>query len=507
MSSIKKRQLIFLQVLALFIISAVSCNSKSSDEDNNIVVTPSTVAIKNFYLKENDKVLSDIDSVFFSIDLNTGVIFNADSLPKGTDVSRLIPVITFANSMTKAELTFVKDNEKDTVVNYLTNPEDSIDFSSPVALKVIAADGLNAFTYHIKVNVHKQNPDSLMWDKLATSPLPARYEKPVAQKTLYVKPLTYTFVEEYNGQYTFAVCDDLNEGEWDKQSLDFNFVPRMGSFAYSDNKFWVLDEAGYLYSSPDGIDWNNVGEIWTNILGNYNGYLLGIKEVDNTYYHSSYPNDGKIPESLLEDNFPLNQSSTLGIVDSSWTPQSYAIMVGGVTSSGEISSDVWAFDGRTWAVINQGYLPPLQYPMMARYIIFRETPYLFLQREMEIWLLFGGVLESEEMNREVYLSYDNGVHWSKANDSMQLPEIFPSLKDADVIVSEDYLSANLSDAWTIQPSSKTFPHTRVSYSVEGDEITWLCPYLYVFGGYLNDNNLSNDIWRGVLAKLMFTPNI
>ena len=102
MSSTKIKQSIFLQLLALLVVTAVSCNSKEKDDESEIVVTPAIVAIKNFKLNANDSVLAKLDSVFFSIDLNTGVIFNADSLPKGTNVSKLVATITFANTMSKA---------------------------------------------------------------------------------------------------------------------------------------------------------------------------------------------------------------------------------------------------------------------------------------------------------------------------------------------------------------------------------------------------------------------
>ena len=47
-------------------------------------------SVTSFSINKNDKVLTGLDSVFFSIDLVNARIFNADSLPKGTDVSKLV---------------------------------------------------------------------------------------------------------------------------------------------------------------------------------------------------------------------------------------------------------------------------------------------------------------------------------------------------------------------------------------------------------------------------------
>lgn len=507
MSSIKIKQFIFLQLLLILFISAVSCNSKKEEEETEIAVTPALVAIKQFYLKANDSVLKHLDSVAFSIDLNTGVIFNADSLPKGTNVTRLIPSITFANTMTKAEISFLKDNEEEVTVDYLKNPEDSIDFTYPVKLDVTAQDGLNNFTYQIRVNVHTQEPDTLIWDKLATSPLPSRYQNPVAQKTIYRNETTYTLVEEYNGEYTLSRCPDLNEGIWETQALNLGFVPDLVSFTSSAEKLWILSDEGNLFSSIDGLSWTATEQNWISIIGAYDNGILGIKQEDETLLHTQYPMSEGFHESPVEENFPIYNSSALGVIQTEWASTPFAILACGTDEEGNISNAVWAYDGETWAIINDDTLPPLEKPMMARYVVYRDTPYIFTQREMDVWLLFGGVREDEEMNRSVYMSYDNGVHWTLAPEMMQFPDSMPSLGGADVIVAGYILSADLSEAWTPKESTRTYPWTRTSYTIDGFEIRWICPYLYIFGGYPDNVTLSTEIWRGVIARLEFTPII
>ena len=506
MSSIKIKQLIFLQLLAILVVTAVSCNSKSTDDETEIAVTPALVAVKNFKLNANDSVLSKLDSVFFSIDLKTGVIFNADSLPKGTNVSKLLATITFANTMTKAELSFMKDDEEVTI-DYLTNPNDTIDFTNPVTLDVTAQDGINTFTYQIRVNVHNQEPDTLIWDKLAVSVLPSRYPDPVAQKTVCQKERIYTLIEEYNGEYTLSRSVNLMEGEWEKTPLKLDFVPSVESFTATPDNLWMLGDEGNLYDSTDGFTWNSKGENWISILGAYQDSILGIRDSGNGYVHSQYPQEEGFEESPLEDGFPVRNSSFLGVVDNSWYPKPFAIMACGTTEEGNISNAVWAYDGESWAIINDTTLPSLDKPMMVRYVVYRDTPYIFTQREFDVWLLFGGVNQEGEMNRKVYMTYDNGVDWKLAPDLMQLPESLPSLGGADAIVVGYDLTADLSEAWTPVESTKTSLWTRTTYTIDGYDITWVCPYLYIFGGYPENQILSTEIWRGVLARLEFTPII
>lgn len=499
-----KRPVIFLHLCITMVLIAVSCNSKANDDEGEIAVTPAIVAVKEFRLARYDSVMKNLDSVFFSIDLNSGVIFNADSLPKGTNVKKLIAKITFANTMTKVDLTFRQQNGSDTTINYITNPEDSIDFSYPVTLDVTAQDGINNFSYQIKVNVHQQDPDSLVWDKLAYSSLPARFQNPVAQKTIIHDNVAYCLVEEYNGEYTLSSSDDLNRGEWNKNAFQCGFNPQVESFASSADAFFLLSDAGNLYKSSGLNEWENTGVNWVNILGGYGNSLLGIVETNESLCHDIYPRPQGFMPKPVEDNFPVYNTSPIGIIESEWADNPTAILAGGNMMDGSFSSNVWAFDGNLWAIINEGVLPAVAQPMLVRYIVYRDTPYVFLKREFDVWMLLGG-FTSEEMNHEVYLSYDNGVNWSLAPESMQPDELSPSLAGADLIVADYELSANLSDAWTPSPSIRS----RADYSIDGYDISWICPYLYVFGGYntLDRNTLNTTIYRGVLQRLRFTPQI
>ena len=81
-------------------VAVVSCNEKT--EDVEIYLTPSNVAVTAFSLNEDDDVMANLDSVFFSIDLANGVIFNADSLPIGTKIDKLVTTIKYSSYVTKA---------------------------------------------------------------------------------------------------------------------------------------------------------------------------------------------------------------------------------------------------------------------------------------------------------------------------------------------------------------------------------------------------------------------
>ena len=143
--------------IALAVITAaagiVACNS-SSYEDTEIVLSSGT-GVKTFSLEENDSVMANLDSVFFSIDLVAGKIFNADSLPFGTKVTALVPKITLMNGATTVELKVKRENNTDTVYNYLENSTEAIDFTNPVTLHITSANGASERNYTISVNVRQ----------------------------------------------------------------------------------------------------------------------------------------------------------------------------------------------------------------------------------------------------------------------------------------------------------------------------------------------------------------
>ena len=80
-----KKQAIIMALAAT--CSLAACNS--SDTEYHEAELDGSAIVKGFSLVENNKILADLDSVFFSIDLVAGEIFNADSLPKDTRINGL----------------------------------------------------------------------------------------------------------------------------------------------------------------------------------------------------------------------------------------------------------------------------------------------------------------------------------------------------------------------------------------------------------------------------------
>lgn len=140
------------------------------------------------------------------------------------------------------------------------------------------------------------------------------------------------------------------------------------------------------------------------------------------------------------------------------------------------------------------------------YFNYRKTTTSWIQTEYSVWLCLGGRLPDGSLNGTVYLSYDNGVNWAAAPQLLQLPKHISPGFEADAIIRSSSFNADLSAYWK---SAKTADVPsgvrRVDYFIDGDNIDWECPYIYLFGGLNASGVLAPDIRRAVLARLTYAP--
>lgn len=496
---------ILLPALGLIILLS-ACNSK--DEPKNEVNTQNvpSVAISRFSLKSDNDVMKGLDSVFFSIDLRNGMIFNADSLPKGTNITKLKLNVDFDQEVSEVMITMEGGKHRTGTTSLRSNPNDTIDFSGKVTMDVTSADKAITYQYQIKVNVHKTDPDSLTWDKMAVRQLPSRMPDPADQKTVAFGDKVYTIITEKDGSNTIATTDTTDINSWNKQKLSLGFSPQIRTLTATEKALYILDSQNNLYASTDGTAWNATGKKWIGIVGGYGDYLLGIRENSQKLIHTSYPDNNVLKESEVESGFPVSGASNFVYYSNKWAVVPMGFLTGGRDSHGRISDSTWAFDGDNWCIISQTPGPALTDATMVRYISFRRVNNQSGYDEYQVWMILGGKNDEGKFNRSVYISYDNGVNWQKGSEYLQLPEYIPMMTQLDNVVLYTKMSGNIA-GWKRAPQRALPPMMRIGYEIDGDTIIWDCPYIYLFGGRLEDGRLSNTIWKGVLNRLTFVPLI
>ncbi|MDE6428672.1 MAG: hypothetical protein K2K59_06925, partial [Muribaculaceae bacterium] len=196
-----------------------ACNKDSDDSESEQVladVGASSTIVSSFSLKYNIKLLVGLDSVFFSIDQVNGRIFNADSLPVGTDVRKLQVNIGAPSSASAVEIIMPSLYDgRDTVINYLKNPSDSINFSQGgVMLRINSSNGEHERVYSVNVNVHKIKADSLQW-QTSSRALPSTLSpRANAEKSVKFGDKFYCLPRNSAGQAQMAVRASPLPNQW-----------------------------------------------------------------------------------------------------------------------------------------------------------------------------------------------------------------------------------------------------------------------------------------------------
>ena len=184
----RTKKYIFL-LIALFAVATSSCKKDKDDSDSTIIYSTSTTnaLVSSFNLQANAKVLANLDSVHFTVDALRGQIYNVDSLPVGTNVSRLLTRLTFKSAVgtVKYYLTYSKGGvvQRDTIT-YSSSSTDSLNFTGTAILEVSSYDGTVTRRYNIHVNVHQSKPDTLVWPMTARRDLPGSGDDNLAQRTV-----------------------------------------------------------------------------------------------------------------------------------------------------------------------------------------------------------------------------------------------------------------------------------------------------------------------------------
>lgn len=474
-----------------FLIS--SCNAKDEETDSTTSYIPTeSVAVTDFSLAADLKVMRNLDSVYFSIDLEHGVIFNADSLPKGTNITALKPKISYPSTVTSAVIEMTGGINREGTVNYFSNANDTIDFTGNVTLTLGTSNNAITKTYTLKVNVHQEDPDTIYWDRTGSMAIPSRMANPKAQKSVYFDSGILTLIEERDGSFTVATTSDIFSGSWNKEVASLPFTPVTESLsAGPDGKIFIIGNSN-LMMSADGITWSQAAPGWDHIIGLYGNTLLGV--CGNTL--TSYP-EGTVAPMEMPENFPVNGYTTPIEFSNRWTTEPTIVLFGGVTSGGQLSNASWAFDGSQWVDISDNALPPLEGLGVVNYYSYLKSSTNGLLREFEACLAFGGRDANGNINDTVYVSYDHGINWQKAQAYMQLPSSIQAGYMLDALVFGTSMQTNLSDRWNAR--------RKLPFEIDGDIVTWECPYIFLFGGYDNDFNLNPRIRSGVLQRLTFVP--
>lgn len=251
-----KMKLLPIAMLLSSLLMLASCLGDNDNEyvfDDNTAITAFQVNTVNQYL--HTKAKDGSDSVYsktltcttykFYVDHLKGEIYNPDSLPVGADAKKVMCTVTCAGSGTLA----IKSMTSDSIA--LFNSSDSTDFSQPRVFYVYSQSGQHTRKYTIKVNVHRQQPDSMQWHALPATDV---LRSMTAAKAVECGGRIYVFGTD--GKTTFAVST-ADGTSW--RNAKFNFNHTLAADAYNSivakgGHLYICD-AGTVLRSTDGDTW------------------------------------------------------------------------------------------------------------------------------------------------------------------------------------------------------------------------------------------------------------
>lgn len=472
-------------ILALGAFVGLSaCNSSTTQQEvESVSQLASSTIVKGFSLRSNPKVLANLDSVFFSIDQVKAEIYNADSLPWGTDVRKLVLNVQIPSTSSVEVIMPNLTDGSDTVINLLQNSADSINFSrGRVWMRVGSQNGEFERIYSVKVNVHACKADSLQWSAECRS-LPSSLGALKSQRAVEFKGKYYSLAS--NGQsMQLAVADDPAQAAWTLTDVTGAIAvdADVNSLTATDDALYLLTASGTLLTSGDGLSWTVATEGWSHIYGAYGKEVVGVSSSRWICFPSG--ESGEIPAGM-----PVKGTSQMWTFTNEWAIEPQAMTVGGILADGTYTGAAWGFDGMRWMQLSNAgaarTLPAAAGYQLFPYFTFRTNNRNFQVTRQSTWIAFGGSTADGRTPKTVYISLDSGLNWLEAPEGLQLPAGVAPRSGATVVLHDRVFTA---------ASRAVKPITE-----------WDAPYIFLFGGYSASGALLNEMWTGVINRLTFKP--
>ena len=412
----------FKQLLRLisFLLLPLLGSCVTDNTTSTTTVFSSDAEIKSFNLVANDKVMLKLDKVFFTIDQQNELIYNADSLPVGTKITKSLAQIAFA-SASSVKIAY-KPNDS---IPYLAT--DSLLFTAPFKITVTAIDGLAKKTYTVQVNVHAQVPDSLNWQKIATATwdaTPFTSNKTVAFGTKF---MNYMKTSSGISLYESAATDGI---QWTSAVQDLPTTALVQSLTIFNNRLYISTSDLELWASDNGYAWSKITSEtgFAGIIGAITDHAatshLIVLKVNNGNYNLAASTDGSnfalCGDAVIPTDFPISGFAT------NTSAQNRLTIVAGKDKTGNFLSSVqqmyWDFAG-----FHIGYNINNDHEWFSKR---QGANSYFYDGKM---VLICGNNENTDY-KDMYTSRDNGISWTKVKSLINLPTNFTGRSFSSVIV-------------------------------------------------------------------------
>lgn len=211
----------------VILLSALFMLTSCLGDDDSEVVYYGDTAVSSFTLGTLNRYLhtttaAGADSIYMTtfsgatytmyIDQLNHEIYNADSLPTGTDAAHVLCTIGTRNGGTAVWKSLTSDSLR------TYSASDSVDLSALRELRVYAADGSGYRAYQVRLNVHKDEADVFHWTACGSQPVLSSVEN---MRAVNADGRLYVYGTEGDTDVCYATS--LTDGTtWEKATRPVN---------------------------------------------------------------------------------------------------------------------------------------------------------------------------------------------------------------------------------------------------------------------------------------------
>lgn len=247
-----KRNLATYFALFSLVFVAISCGSSDEEEYElspyAMLKSFSIGNIRSAYPSftstgEDTLVMKTVQMTAFPFTINqvTGEVYNNDSLPYATDITRVV-----AKFVVNGVASIYVDS-LDSYEHFLAN--DSIDFTSPRKVRIYAEDAAYYKDYTIRINVHQVEPELMMWNKYPT------VDGLVPERAVEADGVMYLFGKDVNDAATVAATSVDGVPTWEVKTISGLPADADLSTVQLFNGTLYAVAGGNVYTSADGAVW------------------------------------------------------------------------------------------------------------------------------------------------------------------------------------------------------------------------------------------------------------
>ena len=413
----------FYILMGFSIIFLTGCDTTTT------TTTASSVAkLSAFSFAKNDSMPGLADAVFTVEErLDTGLVWNKDSIQFGTRLDSVVPRFVFAATPSAAWLTF-----PDSVVR-LTG-YDTLDFNKrPIYLTIRSEDNSTLKTYEIRATVHQVDPDLYEWTQLTDAIYPSDDSE---QRVVTVGE---NFIMIASNGFAIHVYSSSDGVSWTDKG-EATGLPNGTKVRQiiSNGETLFYGQEGNMYISTDAVNWTAKASPYTIVttLLYWNEKIWAL--VDNSGYElATWENETLILSGLQPaGEFPISDFATVCFQSASQRQR--AMIIGGFAENGRSLNTRWNLEYSSHVAENGGY-------RMEEFSIdrpaFKSLTGISVIDYNEQLLMFGGVDDQMTyLGRDILYSENEGLTWLAADSTKnQLPEAYQARQKQTAIVRDNYI--------------------------------------------------------------------